>query len=222
MPINQNFFQLGLWLSSHLDFFLSKCPPPQKKNNNKKSAPKKVTPSPFFWHQKTHQPTNQPKKLTAKQLNLPIPPFHFYFFSPRCFSPSFDPSEKPTSKVARHAAGDASPSDAVALVLRSKLQELAKTTSAQRAAQRWQDGVGTVGTVGWLVGWLVGWFVVEKKREWTWTSPPKKNLSLGGFLALKGFFLFWLVKGEEDFLLNVFFLKEIENSILVKIGEASV
>lgn len=27
----------------------------------------------------------------------------------------------------------------VALVLRSKLQELAKTTSAQRAAKRWQD-----------------------------------------------------------------------------------
>eukprot|EP00438_Fugacium_kawagutii_P018453 Skav204782 [mRNA] locus=scaffold763:180996:181361:+ [translate_table: standard] len=29
----------------------------------------------------------------------------------------------------------------VALVLRSKLQELAKTSSAQRAAQRWQDVV---------------------------------------------------------------------------------
>ena len=81
-------------------------------------------------------------------------------------------SRRKVGKTPRKAAES---SDAVALVLRSKLQELAKTTSAQRAAQRWQElGNAKVlmpeKTIPWGVTHFLGGAVMGQFPELCYSS----------------------------------------------------
>lgn len=149
-----------------LSFVLVKVPPPKKRPATKKKSvihhiyvflggclppPKKKT---------TSNPKNPGSSFPAISLNG---------FFPNPFSVKAGEVGKTPRKAAES-------SDAVALVLRSKLQELAKTTSAQRAAQRWQVGKRVLGR----------WFV--KRREWT---PPKKKVGWPVDFWVWTFFFCW-------------------------------
>ena len=155
IPTKEKFFQLcpekHLWLSFfYFLSFLSKCHHPKKDQQPKKSQ--SSTTFMFFWGVLT-----PPQKKTTS--NPKNPGSSFPAISLNGFFPNpFSVKAGEVGKTPRKAAES---SDAVALVLRSKLQELAKTTSAQRAAQRWQVGKRVLGR----------WFV--KRREWT---PPKKKV----------------------------------------------
>lgn len=172
----------------------------QPRKNSFSFAPKNIFGFPFFTFFRSCQSATTQKK-TSNQKKVSHPP-HLCFFggclppppqrkkttsNPKNPGSSFpaislngffpNPFSVKAGEVGKTPRKAAESSDAVALVLRSKLQELAKTTSAQRAAQRWQVGKRVLGR----------WFV--KRREWT---PPKKKVGWPVDFWVWTFFFCWM------------------------------